>query len=100
LVFWARGDVGLDSSFAKIESGELGYRTIPLFVLDGAAAGAAAHQATVSLDLFANNPQGILQGALSQTKSPTFGFSLIRAAGSTATVTVSDLRQFTDGTPV
>jgi hypothetical protein len=99
LVFWARGDVSLDSPLAKIDSGELGYTTIPLFVMSGAAAGAQAQQATVSMDLFANNPSGALLGAFSSTRAPVFGFSLLRAPGSTATVTVSNIRQFTDGSP-
>ncbi|MFO0841684.1 MAG: DUF4214 domain-containing protein [Gemmataceae bacterium] len=98
LVFWVRGDVGLESPRFGVDSGELGYRTMPLFVMDAKAAGAGTHGATVSLDAFANNPSAVLQGAFGATKAPQFGFSLIRSANSTATVTVSQLRQFTDGT--
>lgn len=100
LVFWARGDVGVRSaSLPGVNGGELGYQSIPLFVMDAGAAGAAAQQATVSLDPFATNQNIPLQGVLSATRAPVFGFSLLRSPGSTGTVTVSNLRQFVDGTP-
>lgn len=114
LVVWARGLFNLKvppiqnpftgkTIFSGLNSGTLGYQTVPLFTMSASDAGPAAQFATVSLDGFANqnslsNNANLVEGMLNATQQPVLGFSLIHAAGGQSSVRVSQLQQFSDGT--
>jgi hypothetical protein len=107
LVVWARGLFNLKAPplsgvFNGLNSGTLGYQTIPLFTMSAQDAGTAAQFATVSLDGFANqnsfsNNGNLVEGMLNATQQPVLGFSLIHAGGGQSSVTISSLQQFSDG---
>jgi hypothetical protein len=106
LVIWARGLFNLRAPNPQggdlFNSGTLGYRTLPLFTMNAADAGNTKQLATISLDGFGNmngffNNGVLAEGILGATQQPQLGISLIHANGSTSTVTVSNLQQFTDG---
>lgn len=103
LVIWARGQFGLSSaSVPSIDSGSLGYQTVPLFTMNASVAGSTKQWATIDMDEFAgNNSLGgngtVLNGMFGSTQQVQIGISLIRANGSTASVTLSNFEQFTDG---
>ena len=100
LVVWERGKFGLKSADLSIDTGSLGYRTVPLFVMTAGDAGSAAQKAIVNLDAYFNNstPDPLALGIFHDSQIPTFGFSLIHAGASTSTVTVTNLQQLNDGT--
>jgi hypothetical protein len=52
LVVWVRGLAGANEPLVGVNKGTFGYLSIPLFVMGAAEAGAAAQQATISLDGF------------------------------------------------
>ena len=76
------------------DTGKLGYRTVPLFIMDAGNAGSAAQKAAVTLDSFVNSPNALLFGALHTTQLPQFGFSLVRSGTSTGSVTVCAMVRF------
>jgi hypothetical protein len=98
LVVWIRGQTQASVPIASIDAGTLGYQSIPLFVMDGGTVGATQQNATISLDGFLSGVQSApILGPFSAAQIPLLGFSLVGAAGSNASVTVSNLRQFSDG---
>jgi hypothetical protein len=107
LVIWARGLLNLNVPavppfFNGLNSGTLGYQTVPLFTMTAQDAGTAAQFATISLDGFANqnshNNNDFVEGMLNATQQPVLGFSLIHASGGQSSVTISSMQQFSDGT--
>jgi hypothetical protein len=108
LVVWARGLFNLKAPpisgiFNGLNSGTLGYQTVPLFTMSAKDAGTAAQFATMSLDLFANQNSfstngNLAEGILNATQQPVLGFSLIHAGAGQSSVTISSLQQFSDGT--
>ena len=98
LVIWVRGLVGVNAPIASINEGTLGYLSIPLFAMSGTEAGSTARQATISLGGFLSGQHAPILGPFSASQVPILGFSLIGSAGASATVTVTNLNQFSDGT--
>jgi hypothetical protein len=105
LVIWVRGLFGFrvpGGSADRFNTGTLGYQTIPLFTMSAVDAGATKQLATISLDGFGNqnsffNNSNVADGMLGATQQPQLGISLVHANGSTSTVTISNMQQFTDG---
>jgi hypothetical protein len=106
LVIWVRGlfnfQVPNPQGGDLFNTGTLGYQTIPLFTMSAVDAGTAKQFATISLDGFGNqngffSNNVLAEGMLGATQQPQLGISLIHANGSTSTVTVSNMQQFTDG---
>jgi hypothetical protein len=101
LVVWIRGLTSLNVPAAMVNKGTFGYLSVPLFTMDGADAGTAAQRATISLDGFLSDAQDApIVGPFNASQIPTVGFTLLAPPGSSATVTVSNLRQFNDGITV
>ena len=104
LVVWERGLFGLSAPNPPIgnpiDTGSLGYRSVPLFVMTGKDAGNTKQNAILNLDAFFNNlaPSPLALGMFHDSQLPTFGFSLIRAGNSTSQVTITNLQQLNDGT--
>jgi hypothetical protein len=107
LVIWARGLFNFRvpnpiSSTDLFNTGTLGYQTIPLFTMSAVDAGTTTQLATISLDGF-RNQNGLFtngnfaDGSLGATQQPQLGISLVHADGSTSTVTITNMQQFTDG---
>jgi len=105
LIIWIHGMASVpQDALTKPLGNTLGYISIPLFTMDGADAGGAAQSATISLDgyrlgfILGPFNSVINTGGSSATPIvPTLGFSLVTSNGATASVTVSSLRQFSDG---
>lgn len=103
LVIWERGRYGLSvpnpPGMSPIDTGSLGYRTVPLFVMTGESAGTTKHKAVLNLDAFFNNAKSepLAMGMFQNNLLPTFGFSLIHSGTGTASVTISNLQQINDG---
>ena len=84
----------------------IGTISIPVFTMDGSDAGSSTQSATISLDSYR---LGLILGPLNSVVNisggnptpiiPTLGFSLLTSDGSTASVTVTSMRQFSDGIP-
>jgi hypothetical protein len=106
LVIWVRGLFGFRVPNPQggdlFNTGTLGYQTIPLFTMSAVDAGTAKQLATISLDSLGNQNGlffngNLANGMLGATQQPQLGISLIHTNGSTSTVTVSNMQQFTDG---
>jgi hypothetical protein len=105
LVIWARGLFNLKTASVagtSVNTGTLGYQTVPLFVMSATDAGTAKQLATLSLDGFGNTTGGLFTGnlatgVLGATQQPQIGISLVRASGSTSTVSITNMQQFADG---
>lgn len=67
---------------------------MPLLTLDGGTSGSGPRMATLSLDVFRTN--GLIQGGYASRANPVpqLVFSLIGSEGSTASATVTNMRQF------
>lgn len=81
-------------------TGSTGLMTIPLLTLDGGTSGPGPRMATISLDVFRRGD--IVTGAFASAANPVpqLVFSLIGSAGSTATATVTNMRQFGERLPL
>ncbi len=110
LVVWIRGMVSApravdpdNTSQALTLGSTLGYISIPLLTLNGADTGTSTQLATISLGQYFNafpfitGPFNSLDGANSARLLPTLGFTLLGDVSSSVSVTVSNIRQFTDG---
>jgi pimeloyl-ACP methyl ester carboxylesterase len=103
LVVWIRGMVTVPQAQGILALGSTtGYMSVPLFTMDSADAGTSTQGATLSLDGY---HLGLLTGLFDSVATfgtaapnvPTLGFTLISSAGSSATVTVTNMNQITDG---
>lgn len=96
LVVWTRGMSNLTIPLGGVTSGNLGYQSLQVFDMVGTTAGSTKQGATISLDSFANST--LIEGGLSATRIPLFGFTLLHGPNSNSSVVISSLRQFNDGT--
>jgi len=105
LIIWIHGMASVpQDAITKPLGNTIGYISIPLFSMDGADAGTAPQSATISLDgyrvgliLGPFNSVIDISGGSATPIVPTLGFSLATSNGATASVVVSNLRQFSDG---
>jgi len=103
LVVWIRGMVAVPQVLGKGVLGPTtGYMSVPLFTMNSADAGTSTQGATLSLDAY---ELGVFTGLFNSVVTssgaaptiPTLGFTLIGSSGASATVTVSNMNQITDG---
>lgn len=97
LVVFVHGMAVPEAKFGELSlfaSGSTGFVTMPLLTLDGGTSGSGPRMATLSLDVFRTN--GLIQGGYASRANPVpqLVFSLIGSAGSTASATVTNMRQF------
>jgi len=101
LVIWIHGMASVPQALGGVGifGNTIGYLSVPLFAMNGLDAGSAAQLATISLDGFrgASVLDGVFNSLAGGPIIPTLGFSLVASSGSSASVTITDLRQFRDG---
>jgi hypothetical protein len=104
LVIWIQGTGAVPRTALSTAAfgSTLGLVSVPLFVMNGTFGGSDPQKATISLDGFHLGTligpfAAILNNNGTAAITPTLGFSLITSTGSDASVTVNNLRQFSDG---